>query len=321
MLNTARMTVSAYSSHGLILSSDRDRIGLSESAYLVAERRGELVRLRRGAYCESSHWAGLSPRDQYLLRIRAAVAGSPKARVLCSFSAAALWRFPILGEWPDAVHLLAPPANGGRSKPGVVRHPVVEPIRPIEERDGFLVTGVARTALDLVLTSEFAPAVGYLDWALWRRNELRVSSDDIREELDRLDPRYRLAHARSVIDFGTSLSDSFGESMTRASIHVLGYPAPELQVRFSDRQGNMDVDYFWRAERKVGEFDGVAKYLRPEYASGRTPGEVVVAEKKREDRLRRQCDGVIRIIWAETVNPRRLDLLLRESGLRPSPRH
>ena len=43
-------------------------------------------------------------------------------------------------------------------------------------------------------------------------------------------------------------------------------------------------------------------------------------EKKREDRLRRQCDGVIRIVWEETRNPRQLDLLLRESGLRPSPR-
>lgn len=318
--DTAWMTVSAYSKYGLILSADRNRIGLSESAYLLAERRGELIRVRRGAYCESSHWAQLSPVDRYLLKIRAAVAGSPKARVLCSFSAAAVWRFPILGEWPDAVHLLAPPATGGRSKPGIVRHPVIEPAEHIEEREGLLVTGVARTALDLVLASEFAPAVGSLDWALWRRNEFRVASDDVREELYRLNPRYRRWHAHSVIDFGTSLSDSFGESMTRASIHLLGYPAPELQVRFSDRQGNMDVDYFWRAERKVGEFDGVAKYLRSEYASGRTPGEIVVAEKKREDRLRRQCDGVIRIIWAETVKPRKLDLLLRESGLRPSPR-
>lgn len=123
-----------------------------------------------------------------------------------------------------------------------------------------------------------------------------------------------------MIDVGTHLSDSFGESITRAVIHQLGYPVPELQVRFSDRQGDMDTDYFWRAERRVGEFDGVAKYLRPEYVGNRTPGEVVVAEKKREDRLLRQCDGVIRIIWSEAVNPKKLDLLLRESGLRPSSR-
>lgn len=314
------MTASAYSAYGLILSSDRNRIGLNESAYFAAERRGDLVRIRRGAYCESSHWAQLSPRDRYLLTIRAAVADSPKARVLCSLSAAAVWGVPILGDWPDAVHLVAGKAGGGRSKPGIVRHPVADSTGRIEERDGLLVTGVARTALDLVLTSEFAPAVGSLDWALWRRNEFRVTVAEVREELRNLNPRYRQGHARAVIDFGTHLSDSFGESMTRAVIHQLGYPAPELQVRFTDRQGHMDVDYFWRAERKVGEFDGAAKYMRPEYRGALTPGEVVWREKKREDRLRRQCDGVIRIIWAETSHPRRLDELLRESGLRPSPR-
>jgi hypothetical protein len=309
-----------YSAHGLIRSVDRNRIGLSESAYPAAERRGELVRLRRGAYCESSHWAELTPRKRYLLKVRAAVADSSQKRVLCSFSAAAVWGFPILGDWPDEVHLLAPRAGGGRSKPGVVRHSGADSAGHVEVDDGFFVTGVARTALDLVLASEFAPAVGSLDWALWRRNEFRVTASDVQEALLRLDPRYGARHAQSVIDVGTHLSDSFGESMTRAVIHQLGYPAPELQVRFTDRQGDMDADYFWRAERRVGEFDGVAKYLRAEYLGNRTPGEVVVAEKKREDRLRRQCDGVIRIIWTETVNPRKLDLLLRESGLRPSAR-
>lgn len=110
--------------------------------------------------------------------------------------------------------------------------------------------------------------------------------------------------------------------MTRAVFHELGYPLPELQIRFSDRHGDMFPDYFWRKERKVGEFDGAEKYLRPGYSAGLTPGEIVWREKKREDRLRRQCDGVIRIIWSETRNPRLLDAQLREFGLRParSPR-
>ncbi|MEO6943834.1 MAG: hypothetical protein ABI053_03890, partial [Lacisediminihabitans sp.] len=64
----------------------------------------------------------------------------------------------------------------------------------------------------------------------------------------RLDPRYRSGHAQTAVDFGTSFSDSFGKSVIRAVVHQLGYPAPELQVRFTDRQGHMDVDYFWRAE-------------------------------------------------------------------------
>lgn len=181
-----------------------------------------------------------------------------------------------------------------------------------------LVTSVASTTLDVVLESDFAPAVATLDWALWRKNAFRVSAADIRRELDARNPRYRLRHAESTVEFATDLSDSFGESMTRAVIHELGYPVPELQVRFTDREGNMYVDYFWPSERKVGEFDGAAKYMRPGYSNGLAPGQIVWREKKREDRLRKQCNGVIRIIWSETRNPRLLDYQLREFGLRPT---
>ena len=318
--HSACMTSSAYSRYGLLLSADRHRTGLTDWTYIRAAERGELVRLRRGAYCEQSHWATLTSRDRYLLRARAIVLAAEQPLVLSSFSAAAVWGMPILDDWPTDVHILSRSAAGGRSKQGVRRHPVTGAQPEVVERDGFLVTGVARTALDLLIASEFAPAVASLDWALWRRNRVRVSADEVRDELSRLDPRYRRAHATAVIDFATHLSDSFGESMTRAVIHQLGYSAPELQVTFRDRKGAMETDYFWRAERIAGEFDGFQKYLRPEYGAHLTPGEIVWREKKREDRLRRQCDGVVRIIWEETRNPRQLDALLRESGLKPSPR-
>ena len=315
------MTASAYSAYGLVLSSDRQRTGLGEAVYQKAARRGELIRIRRGAYCESSHWAGLSPRQRYLLRIRATVLASARLLVLCGFSAAAVWDMPTLDGWPSQVHVLGEQATGGRSKNGVTRHPFAGTVQHIEERDNLVVTGIARTALDVAMALEFAPAVATLDWALWRRNALRVSVDEVRGELLRLDPRYRKSHADAVLGFATDLSDSFGESMTRAVIHELGYPAPELQVRFHDAKGNMDTDYFWRSDRRVGEFDGFAKYMRPQYGQkDLTPGEIVWREKKREDRLRRQCDGVIRITWEDTRNPRQLDELLRESGLRPSAR-
>lgn len=299
-----RMTASTFSRHGLILSSDRYRTGLDDTVYLRALHRGELVRVRHGAYCEASHWAELTPRDRYLLRIRAVVLASTRPVVLCSYSAAAVWEMPILGQWPSDVHVLAAAASGGRSSRGITRHPVELAAGLAQERNGLLMTGVARTALDLIMVSEFSPAVGSLDWALWRRNRVRVTAHSVREELERLNPRYRRGHALAVIDFGTHLSDSFGESMTRGVTFELGYRVPELQVSFSDQRGHIgDTDYFWRSERCAGEFDGATKYLRPEYLGNLTPAETVWREKKREDRLRRQCDGVVRIIWEETCDP------------------
>ncbi|MEO6944374.1 MAG: hypothetical protein ABI053_06650, partial [Lacisediminihabitans sp.] len=89
-----------------------------------------------------------------------------------------------------------------------------------------------------------------------------------------LDPRYRARHAQTVVDFGTSFSDSFGESVIRAVIHQLGYPAPELQVRFTDRQGHMDVDYFWRAEHECRVETGAADRLARNEDVCRTRGVV-----------------------------------------------
>jgi hypothetical protein len=140
--DNTRMTASAYSAYGLVLSSDRQRTGLGESVYQKAARRGELIRIRRGAYCESSHWAGLSVRQRYLLRIRATVLASSRQLVLCGFSAAAVWGMPTLDGWPSEVHVLGEQAAGGRSKNGVTRHPVAGTVQRVEERDNLLVTGL-----------------------------------------------------------------------------------------------------------------------------------------------------------------------------------
>lgn len=310
------MTPSPHSSSGLILSADRHRTGADESGYARACRRGELVRIRRGAYCEAREWESLNARDRYLLTLRAVAAASMGPVVFCGVPAAAVWNMPIMNASPRRVHVVVPAATGGRSRYGVVRHPVSETVQRVVDRDGILVTDVARTAVDVTLAAPFAEAVGSVDWALWQRNESRVVKQDIRRELARVDPRYRRRHAEAVIEFATDLSDSYGESMTRAVIHELGFPAPELQVDFVDDRGHMVVDYYWRREGIVGEFDGKSKYLRPMFGRELDPGERVWREKTREDRLRRQVRGVARIITSDVMNPARLVALLTEAGLR-----
>ena len=58
------------------------------------------------------------------------------------------------------------------------------------------------------------------------------------------------------------------------------------------------VDFWWSRFRTVGEFDGQVKYgrlLRP----GQEPGDVVFAEKRREDALRDEGLQVVRWTWRE----------------------
>ncbi|MCU1592589.1 MAG: hypothetical protein JWP11_3845, partial [Frankiales bacterium] len=58
----------------------------------------------------------------------------------------------------------------------------------------------------------------------------------------------------------------------------------------------------------------------PEYLQGKSPAQVVWLEKQREDRLRRRSTGFFRAIWADVMDPARLDSIVRSSGLRRSPR-
>lgn len=79
---------------------------------------------------------------------------------------------------------------------------------------------------------------------------------------------------------------------------VMGFPAPELQRCFTDARGTIGrADFYWPGVRLVGEFDGAVNYSKPEFLRGRTPSQVVIDEKLREDRLRALGLGVVRWTW------------------------
>ena len=104
--------------------------------------------------------------------------------------------------------------------------------------------------------------------------------------------------ARRVIAFADGRSESVGESRSRVAIAAAGLPPPELQwpVRLAD--GTAYTDFAWPELRTVGEFDGRVKYgrlLRP----GQQPGDVVHAEKLREDAVRAQDWEMVRWTWAD----------------------
>jgi len=112
-----------------------------------------------------------------------------------------------------------------------------------------------------------------------------------------------------------------GESLSRVAMYDQGFPQPELQTEFRDRSGLIGyTDFHWRSWKLVGEFDGDQKYVKPEYLKGRTVSQVVMAEKTREDRLRRLGLSVVRWTWADVVHPERLASLLRGAGLPVSQR-
>jgi very-short-patch-repair endonuclease len=80
-----------------------------------------------------------------------------------------------------------------------------------------------------------------------------------------------------------------------------------LQAEFHDRDGFIGrVDFYFPAYNVVIEFDGLLKY------GGGSP-EVLIREKRREDRLRALGLTVVRTDWSDFDHPAHLAATIRQA--------
>lgn len=283
-----------------------------------AGKRGDLDRLRRGLYAERTRWTSADEDDRYLTRILAARQRLEGEVVFSHESALRLLGLPAPARWPEEVHLLCERRSGGRTQLDIRRHCLGWEAAPTVEAYGVRVTSPARTAVDMALSRPLPAAVVAADAVLRCFPDARAEYVEI---LQLLGPKYRgLARAGRVLDFADPGSESPGESISRVHIAQLGFARPELQKRVRDADGFAGrLDFFWPAVGVGGEFDGRGKYLDPELTGGLSAGEVVLREKRREDRLRRSLRALAR--WtADDLRDgaARLGAILTAAGV---PRH
>ncbi|HWR84699.1 MAG TPA: hypothetical protein VN200_01765 [Rhodoglobus sp.] len=284
-------------------------VGLTHESIRSRVRSGALVRVRRGWYCPGPIWSGLDGRLRHLVLARA-VSQDVADCVLGGRSAAALWDLPVLGAGPDAVTLLTAYRGGGRSEPGVRRTTTGSVGAPIEIVGGLRTISLPRTVVDIAAAEGFVAGVVAADAALRRG----VSRSDLWMALEQRSSRHGARMVAAVIAFVDARAESPGESAARASMYMLGFQVPELQVCKRDEEGEMWLDFEWPSVGAGGEFDGDIKYVRPDLHQG-SPERVVLREKRREDRLRRQLRTVVRIVWADLRDPVRLTRILDEAGI------
>ena len=285
-----------------------------------AVAKGREQRIARGAYMARDAWEALDARNQYLARIYA-VGETRRARpVLSHWSAAAIHDLPIVGAWPKLVHVAVPPATGGRSRNGVVKHALRLGDCDVVEIDGILVTSLPRTIVDIASSASPFSAIAMIDRAL--HIDRHGKHPPLLQRFELLAMRESMlpfrGHMRSLdlIQFAETAAGSPLESASRYSMRTIGCPRPRLQMSFYDDEGFIgDTDFDWPDFRHIGEADGKQKYFEPEYMAGRTPKQVLLAEKNREDRLRAVSLGFTRWDWATATNPRALRQLLSRAGL------
>lgn len=300
---------------GLVLVRHRNHTGLDSNALKRAAERGELVRLRSGAYVRATIWASLTSDERIRLEVAAAQAVHRGDFIASHRSAAALWGLPRVRRHDDLVHQRVSRTTGSRTEHGIRKHAVEDVDLHLTTIDGIPVTDVDRTVLDLAATEPFSAAVAAADWAL--RNH--TTKERLRVCLEEWNPRRARSRVQRVIEFADGAAQGPGESISRVQIFEEGLTMPVLQQRFDDHLGLIGfVDFYWPDFDLIGEFDGLLKYREERVMAGRSAGEVVSDEKIREDRLRatERRPRVTRWVWATLSPVGRLAAQLRGAGLR-----
>lgn len=289
-------------------TADLRRVGIEPT-------RGGWHQIRTGVWLPEPSFAALSPVDRHAALVHATALAHRNGETLrfARESAAAVLGVPRISRWPTTVRHLV-------TRRGVSGSSVLRPVLGGEAEcvlvNGVLVTPPARTVIDLARYGSLDDAVTAADYCL--RHDL-CTRTDFAEELAVVPARAPgRALASTVVGLADGLSMSPGESFSRVQMFRLQIPKPRLQVSFTDGEGFIgDVDFWW--EGAVGEFDGRTKYRIPPGASHDEAGRVLWAEKKREDRLRRQTQ-VARWIWTDLLRPQQLLAILAEKGIRPERR-
>ncbi|MGV8883230.1 MAG: type IV toxin-antitoxin system AbiEi family antitoxin domain-containing protein [Rhodoglobus sp.] len=303
----------------LLRTRDVDAVAAASTVIRSAVRRRTLTKLHRGVYLPTDYWDELDADERYRARIQAAVMGFPSRPVVSHQSAAAWWGIPIIGRWPDEVHLLVDRATGGRSDPGVRRHALGVSEEDFVELDGIRVTSLARTVVDLAASTSLYSAVATADAAIRtpRFGAALLAKEDLYREWERMMPFRGSAKALRVIDFAEDGADSTSESTSRVSVALLGFPAPVLQREFVVNGEPAWADFYFPHVDAIGECDGLEKYVNVKLRGGRSLEEVLLREKKREDALRRQVSAFERWGSREAMTPRLLRPKLLALGLTP----
>lgn len=286
--------------------------------------RGELVAIRPGVLTEPGAVTDLRPVERHLLLVRATAPKIVPPVRIADRSAAAAHGLPFIGPPPDRVEVRDPRrtrtettahlrVRGGRTSDPGRRWSGTPPFEPTAFA-GAHVEALAPVLVDLAASEPLLISLPMIDAALHDR---RVLPEML---LDELAASERKGHAKAAValELGSAGSGSPAESVCRVRFRQLGLPGPVQQHRFARAGHRVAVVDFWFPDQGiVVEVDGRAKYRDPAMLAGRTTADAHWQEKLREDFVRSfpEVRTVVRVTWAELMDPEHLRASLRRAGL------
>lgn len=287
----------------------RDHLLAQQVTHTMLEtqlRAGRILRIRPGVYLDAARWPD-DERGQHLTRAHAELAAFPEG-VMSHATAGLVWGLaePFFTNWAGDLPSVTLPKTGRyRSRQRQARHRVAElmPHQVVRDPEGYAVTSLARTAVDLARELDFPQALVVLDSAARRLIEGMVSTPRRR---DYANPRLWQAASECLSAVATECRagravsqaiqrvdprrESPTESLSVAQLYLVDLPIPECQYQVVVNGRVYYLDFYWEDVGLIGEVDGAGKYQ---------DAAEIVDEKEREQLLRDTDSDMVRWLGKE----------------------
>ena len=304
-------------SQGFFTRAQTRDLGYDDRGVTRAVRVGVWLRIRRGYYVFAEKWSGLDDLGRHLVRSHAVLHSLGDEVALSHVSGVVQHGIAIWDMDLSRVHVTRLDGAPGRIEPDVVHH-----VGRCVEGDVVNVGGHRVLAADRCVL-EAGSRVGGERALIMLDSGLHLEKFCAQLLERRFQQMARWPYLRSMhipVRLADGRAGSAGETRGMFFFWSHHIPAPQPQFEVYDHGGELvgTTDWGWPDHGVLGEFDGRVKYgrlLKP----GQEPGDVVFAEKQREDRLR-DVSGhqMIRIVWDDYARPRVLEARIRAKlGLRP----
>jgi hypothetical protein len=212
-------------------------------------------------------------------------------------------RVEVWGMDLSRVHVTRLDRGAGRVEGDVVHHVGRTLGDDVVEIDGRRVMVADRALIEAASRASSESALVCFESGLHRR---LTTHDGLRARFEQMQHWPHTQHLHVPVRMASDRSQSVGESRGNWLFWTFGIPRPQQQFEVYDADGVLrgTCDWGWPEHKTLGEFDGELKYGRL-LEPGQQPGDVVFAEKQREDLLREITGFVmVRFVWADYSRPR-----------------
>ena len=300
-----RVSEDAQPRHGVFRRSHLVALGVDPECIRAFLRRGWWTKLHHGVYIDSLAIAAAhDPAKRMRIMASAAILALPGPAYAFGPTAGELHALVVDRHLVPRVSLVRPLHSEQRS----LRRHVTAPSKlgqvtihrhAVSADRLTIVDGIP--SVDCVTAAITTAAASNPMWALATLDSMAWRDPALLKDLPRLLEEWKgirgLGRAREAAALARAGAQTALESISRFQLMAEGLPEPRLQVAFHDEGGLIGyADMVWESLGVIGEADGLGKYHSRED---------LIAEKRREDRLRALGWIVVRWTWDEIFrNPR-----------------